>query len=64
MVGGAIAARVAEWQFVLIPVSFVSLALGHYFAYRRGLGGRWQRALLWVATPISLTLWALPHVMR
>jgi hypothetical protein len=61
---GAIAARVAEWQFVLIPISLASLALGHYFAYRREIGGRWQRVLLWIVTPISLTLWALPHVMR
>ena len=64
MASGALAARVAEWQFVLIPVSLMSLALGHYVAYRRGVGGRWQRVLLWIATPISLTLWALPHVMR
>jgi hypothetical protein len=61
---GAVAARVAEWQFVLIPVSILSLALGHYFAYRRGSQGRWQRVLLWVATPLSPLLWLLPHVMR
>ena len=35
---GALAARVAEWQVVLIPMSIVSLALAHYFAYRRGVG--------------------------
>ncbi len=63
MASGAFAARVAAWQFVLIPVSFLSLALGHYFAHRRGVGGRWQRVLLWTATPASLMLWALPHLV-
>jgi len=36
---GALAARMAELQIVLIPVSLASLALGHYFAYRQGAGG-------------------------
>jgi len=60
---GAIAARVAEWQFLLVPLSLISLALGHYFAHRQDVGG-WQRILLWTATPVSLTLWVLPHVWR
>jgi hypothetical protein len=61
---GALAARVAEWQVVLIPMSIVSLALAHYFAYRRGVGGHRQRVLLWIATPVSLTLWVLPYLIR
>jgi hypothetical protein len=61
---GAIAARVAEWQFLLIPVSLASLALGHYLAHRRGAGGRWQRVLLWTATPVSLLLWVAPRLLR
>jgi hypothetical protein len=61
---GALAARVAEWQVVLIPMSAVSLALAHYFAYRRGVGGQRQRVLLWIATPVSLTLWVLPYLTR
>lgn len=61
---GALAARVAEWQLLLIPVSVVSLALAHYFAYRRGVGGHRQRALLWIATPVSVALWVLPSLFR
>ena len=61
---GALAARVAEWQVVLIPMSVVLLTLAHYFAYRRGVGGQRQRVLLWIATPVSLTLWVLPYLTR
>lgn len=61
---GALAARMAELQIVLIPVSIASLALGHYFAYRQGAGGRWQRFMLWIATPASLALWIAPWMLR
>jgi hypothetical protein len=61
---GALAARVAEWQVVLIPMSVVSLALAYYFAYRRGVGGYRQRVLLWIATPVSVALWVLPSLLR
>ncbi len=61
---GALAARVAELQIVLIPVSIAALALGHYVAYRRGTGGRRQRVMLWIATPASLGLWVVPWMLR
>ena len=64
MASGALAARVADVQIVLVPVSMVSLAVAHYLAYRKGAGGRGQRVALWVATPLSIAFWALPHVMR
>ena len=61
---GAVAARMAELQIVLIPVSVVSLALGHFFAYRQGVEGRRQRLMLWIATPVSLALWVVPWMLR
>jgi len=61
--GGALSARVAELQVVLIPVSALSLVAGHYLAHRRGAGGKRQRILLWVATPVSVAFWVLPHVL-
>jgi hypothetical protein len=61
---GALAARVAEVQVILIPISMVSLVAAHGFAYRQGDGGRRQRLLLWIATPVSIALWAVPHVIR
>lgn len=64
MASGAVAARMADLQVVLIPVSIASLALGHYFAYRRGAGRRRQRLVLWIATPVSLTLWVVPWMLR
>jgi hypothetical protein len=60
---GALAARVADVQIILVPVSVVSLAVAHYLAYQKGAGGRGQRVALWVATPVSIALWVLPHVM-
>ena len=62
--GGALAARMAEFQIVLIPVSITSLALGHYFAFRQGVRGRRQRVMLWIATPVSLALWVAPWMLR
>ena len=64
MASGALAARVADSQVILIPVSVVSLAAAHYIAHRKGAGGRRQRVLLWIATPVSIALWVLPHVIR
>ena len=61
---GALAARMAELQIVLIPVSIASLGLGHYFAYRQGAGGHRQRVMLWIATPASLALWVAPWMLR
>jgi len=62
--GGALAARMAELQIVLIPVSLASLALGHYFAHRAGAGRRRQRVMLWIATPISVAFWIVPWMLR
>jgi hypothetical protein len=61
---GALAARMAELQIVLIPVSIASLALGHYFAHRQGVRGRRQRVMLWIATPVSVALWMAPWMLR
>jgi hypothetical protein len=60
---GALAARVADVQVILIPVSVVSLAVAHYRAHRKGTGGRGQQAL-WLATAGSVALWVLPHLIR
>jgi hypothetical protein len=64
MASGALAARVAEIQVVLIPVSVVSLLMAHYFAYRHGQRTTRQRALLWIATAISVGLWVAQLVAR
>lgn len=60
----AFAARMADLQIVLILVSIASLALGHYFAYRQGAGGRRQRVMLWIATPAWLALWVVPWMLH
>lgn len=60
MASGALAARVAEVQIVLIPVSILSLAAAHYFAYRNGR----RRLLLWIATVISVGFWIVPLATR
>jgi hypothetical protein len=61
--GGALAARLAELQVILLPVSVLSLLAGHYLAHRRGAGSRRQRILLWVATPVAVAFWILPRVL-
>jgi hypothetical protein len=61
---GAFAARVLELQVILIPISAVSLAAAHAFAYWQGAAGHRQRILLWIVTPVSIALWALPHMIR
>lgn len=50
-------------EFRPMEASAVRVA-AHGFAYRRTGGGRGQRVLLWIATAISIALWALPHVIR
>ena len=64
MASGALAARVADVQVILIPVSVVLLAVAHYRAHRNRVGGRAQRVVLWIATAGSIALWVLPHVIR
>jgi len=62
---GALAARVAELQVILIPVSAVSIGVAHYVAYRRGAAWRRrQRILLWGATVLSVGLWVVPAILR
>jgi hypothetical protein len=53
---------VLELQMVLIPVSALSLVAAHYLAHRRRTGGKRQRILSWVATPVSVAFWVLPHI--
>jgi len=64
LAGGAVSARVADLQGVLMPVSLASLALAYYFAYRRGPAPRWQRLALWMSTPITVLAWLWPSLTR
>jgi hypothetical protein len=62
---GALAARVAELQVILIPVSAVTLGIAHYLAYRRGgPGQRRQRIALWTGTVLSISFWVVPAIVR
>jgi hypothetical protein len=62
---GAFAARLAELQVILIPVSVVSLGVAHYVALRSiGPGRRRQRIMLWAATVLSVSFWGLPALLR
>lgn len=65
----------AHWRPYLLVVSFVLLALGFYLAYRPERGeackgdslcackplGRWNRAMLWLATVFVLVFAAFPN---
>jgi hypothetical protein len=64
MASGALAARVAEVQIVLIPLSIVALAMAHYFAYRQGHRSPRQRPLLWIVTTLSVGFWVVPLALR
>lgn len=64
LAGGVLAARLAELQVYFMPVSAGFLSLGYYFAYRRKLGGRRQRVMLWLATPLTVFFWILPYLSR
>jgi hypothetical protein len=55
---------VAEIQILLIPVSIVSLAAAHYFAYRHGQSTARRHPLLWIVTAISVGFWVVPLVAR
>jgi hypothetical protein len=61
---GALAARMAEIQIVLIPVSVVSLAVAHYLAYRNGHRTTRQRSWLWIVSVMSVAFWVLPLAIR
>jgi hypothetical protein len=58
--GGALAARLAGWQFYLVPVSAGFLSLGFYLTYWKRFGRRRDRVILWVAAALTVFLWALP----
>jgi len=60
--GGALAARLAGWQLYLVPVSAGFLGLGFYLTYRKGLGRRRDRVILWLATAVTVFFWALPYL--
>jgi len=60
--GGALAARLAGWQLYLVPVSAGFLGLGFYLTYRKGLGRRRDRVILWVATAVTVFFWVLPYL--
>jgi hypothetical protein len=64
MASGALAARVADAQIVLLPVSVVSLGSAHYFAYRHERCSASQRVLLWIVTVISAAFWVVPLIVR
>jgi len=64
LVGGAVSARVADVQVMLMPVSLASLVLPYSFAYRRGPAPRWQRRALWMSTPITVLPWLWPSLTR
>ena len=55
------AAGVAAAQTALMSVSAALIALGFYLAYWRGLGGRWQRVVLWVSAPLTVVMWLVPY---
>jgi hypothetical protein len=57
LTSGALAARMAELQVLLIPVSVLSLGLAHYVAYRKGAASPWQRTALWGGTLIAIATW-------
>jgi hypothetical protein len=62
---GAFAARVAELQVILVPVSAATLGIAHYLAYwRGGPGRRRQRIVLWIGTVLSITFWVVPAMVR
>ncbi len=57
LTSGALAARMAELQVLLIPASVLSLSLAHYMAYRKGTANSWQRTALWGGTLITVAAW-------
>ena len=58
--GGALAARLEALWVVLLPLSIVSLGVGYYFAYWRGMARAWERVLLWISTVVAAFFWVLP----
>ncbi|MFQ5946903.1 MAG: hypothetical protein ACE5NC_11780 [Anaerolineae bacterium] len=63
LTGGALAAGLAGPRIYLVFVSAGFLGLGYYLAYWRGLGGRRQRVILWIATVVAVFFWVLPYLV-
>ncbi len=63
LTSGSLAVRLTAYRVYLFAVSVLALALGYYFSYRKGIGPRWQRVVLWAATALSAVLWALPYLL-
>lgn len=61
--GGALAARLAGIQIYLIPLSAVFLGLGFFLAYAKGIGGRRDRVILWIAAAASVVFWLTPILL-
>jgi hypothetical protein len=58
--GSGLAAGLVAWKPVLIALSALSLALSHWFVWRKHWGGRATRVVLLVATVLAPILWCLP----
>jgi hypothetical protein len=62
---GALAARVADLQMVLMAVSAISLVVAHYLAHRKaGSGQRRQPIILWTTTALSVCFVVAPAMLR
>ena len=64
LAGGGLALRLMAYRLYLFPLSVLSLAVGFYVTYWRGMGSRWNRIVLWAATVLSVFLWSLPYIIR
>ncbi len=64
MVAGSMAVRLMAYRTYLFAISVLSLAVGFYLSYRRRLGPRWNRVVLWTATVVSAVFWSVNYLMR
>lgn len=63
LAGGGLAVRLMAYRIYLFPISVLGLGLGFYLAYRRNIGPRWNRVVLWLATIVSFLLWLSPYIV-
>ena len=63
LVGGSLAVRLMAYRLYLLPVSILGLGMGFYLAYRRNIGPRWNRTVLWLATIASAVIWLSPYIV-
>lgn len=63
LMGGALAARLAGLQIYLLPISAAFLGVGFYLAYRKRIGRRRDRVILWMATVVTVFFWMLPYLL-